>query len=163
MSDKTAKYEYRNDSAFGDGVRDAARVVAYEIFELGNIDIIDYILSHVALPEVVADEWRGFLDEYEENDFVTDENGIPYHAEAKNAIAKVRALLDEVSRVAKAEIRFVLWLAGEQAVRTRYDGNDENMSAYDVSGGVVLSDLGFDGRLYGFAELPEPATLPVTA
>ena len=150
-------FEYRNDSAFGDGFRDAVDVIAYEVFELGNIDSIEYILEHYAVSDSVADEWSMILDEYDENDYdyVTDENDMPYHADSENAKNKVRALLSEVSRVSGVDIRHVLWLASEKSVRSRYDGDDENIEAYDIDSGVILSDLGFDGRLYGFSELPE--------
>ena len=48
-----AKYEennnkimYRSEDSYGSGVRDVLDVMVYEIYELGNIDILDYICDH---------------------------------------------------------------------------------------------------------------------
>ena len=43
---------FRSEEVFGDGYRDAASVMAHEVFELGNSDILETLtssfLSHLA-------------------------------------------------------------------------------------------------------------------
>ena len=155
-------YEFRNDYAFGDGVRDAVSVIAYEVFELGNMDSIEYILNNYKISKDIALKWQNILDEMEHNDeengcpYATNDNGYKLYPESEEVFQLVRQLLDEVSKCKKTDIQEVLWLASEKSVRKRYSGDDDNIEAYDVSSGVVLSDLGFDGKLYGFHEIPVP-------
>lgn len=54
------------------------------------------------------------------------------------------------------KIRYALWLADKDAVEDMYEGNERDIYAYNVDDAVVLSDLGYDGTLYGFEEMPEP-------
>ena len=137
------------ESAFGDGYRKAEDVVSYEIFELGNFDSLHYIFRHYALPREIRNKWRGYFRELIANGYVDD-------MDDDELTAEVRELLGVVGKSVGVNISYVLWLAEKESVVECYDGTEDNIDAYDISDGVVLSDLGFDGKLFGFAKNPKP-------
>ena len=53
-------------------------------------------------------------------------------------------------------VNYALWLADREAVEELYDGDELDVNAYDIDNAIVLSDLGYDGTLYGFEGMPEP-------
>lgn len=60
----------------------------------------------------------------------------------------------------KHEVKYALWLADEETVMDkecgyeRYIDDECGVEAYET-GPIVLSELGYDGTLYGYAEMPE--------
>jgi hypothetical protein len=53
-------------------------------------------------------------------------------------------------------VRYALWLADKDAVEELYDGDELDVYPYETDNAIILSDLGYDGTLYGFEEMPEP-------
>ena len=134
---------YRNDSAFGEGIREALPVIRFEMCQLGNADIPKYILENYPL----KDEDKTFIRDYlakQENSF-----------DEERALAAADRILFSLEKTIGKKINFVLWLASKEAVKELYDGTESNMDSYDTSGGTVLSDLGYDGTLFGFEKKPQ--------
>ncbi len=144
-----ARVLYRNDEAFGDGYRDAAEVIAYEIFELGNFDSLHYMFRNYRLSRELRRKWRGYFRELLGNGYVDDMSD-------DELTDEVRELLDAIAQEVGKPINYVLWLASKSAVEQFYDGTENNIDAYYVSDAVVLSDLGEDGKLFGFEANPIP-------
>ena len=133
---------YRDESYGGSGVRDAAEVVMFEIFELGNTDILSYCLPQLPTSPFVHAakkiEWE--IGEY---GYVND---MSERAQRGFAIR----LLREMSELDGVEIKYALWLTSKKAALKYYGGNP---LPYET-GPVVLSDLGYEGRLFGYAKYP---------
>ena len=157
---------YRTEDYSGSGIRTAVEVMAFEIFELSNIDILKTLLDSQLLNKqpitdptvwgdgsyykslLSSDWWRMptaekavcVMDEIEEN------GGIDDMSEDDRA-AFIRELLTSIKASTGYDVRYALWLADEKVVRDYYGA--ENIDAYET-GPVVLSDLGHDGTLYGY-------------
>lgn len=143
--------KYRSEKLWGSGQRDAISVVAFEIFELGNADILltlrDTLLSRSdMLPQidrVISNLDNGELDDYDE----------------PVALAFCISLLAAVRRVTGTQIRYVLWLCDSVKDVLAYDLSKtltaDDIDAYPESD-IVLADLGSGGRLYGYEAMPKP-------
>lgn len=129
---------YRNDSAFGEGIRDALPVVRYEMCQLGNADIPQYILENYPLQEEDKTFIRNYLTRQAES------------FDEERALTAADRILFSLEKTIGKKINFVLWLASKEAVKELYGGDDSNINAYDVDNAVILSDLGYDGKLFGF-------------
>ena len=151
---------YRSDDLFGDGYRDAVDVMAHEIFELQNADILDTLADGVLKDMDIAENLKHlsydigapravyFADILEEED--TD------IAEGK-AKAFVREILDAVREKTGKDIKYVLWLSDSvDDVIAEYELNDSitEFDEYPTANGVVLSDIGRGGKLFGYEKLP---------
>lgn len=137
------KVLYRNNNTFGDNVRKSLDVIVYEIFELGNADILEYCTEHYAL----SSELRNKIDDIIDNIGDVDEDTV---------ITIVKSLLNELKMIFNRPIKEVIWLASLEAVNDLYAGTDDNadIEAYSVEDAIVLSNLGYDGLLFGFFERP---------
>lgn len=151
---------YRSDSIFGDGYMDAVDVMAHEIFELQNADILDTLADGVLKDMNIAENLKHlsydigapravyFADILEEED--TD------IAEGK-AKAFVREILDAVREKTGKDIKYVLWLSDSvDDVITEYELNEAitEFDEYSTADSVVLSDIGKGGKLFGYEKLP---------
>lgn len=151
---------YRSDDLFGDGYRDVVDVMAHEIFELQNADILDTLADGVLKDMDIAENLKHlsydigapravyFADILEEED--TD------IAEGK-AKAFVREILDAVREKTGKDIKYVLWLSGSvDDVITEYELNEPitEFDEYSTADSVVLSDIGKGGKLFGYEKLP---------
>lgn len=63
-------------------------------------------------------------------------------------------IIAEVSKQTKIDVKYGLWLADRETVIELYDGTEDNISEYETSE-AVISDLGGDGVLFGYEEMPE--------
>lgn len=143
---------YRNDTCYGAGVISLFDIIYYELTELGNQDIIDYCLCHYNLSESTKDILRrieGMVCCYFENN--TAEWPAYEVLFIKNGIT---LLLEEISLEAGFCVKYGIWLADKETIIECYDGNDDNISEYEVSS-VLLSDL-VDGKLFGYENPPQP-------
>lgn len=145
--------KYRSEVPFGEGYRNAAEVICYEIFELGNTDILDTLLektdyiNDIKLRNLMAQ----IADELEENGFVDD---MP----EDEKLSFAQTIVDEISTFTNKDIKYVLWLADKDVVMNYYGRGElleEDIDAYEESD-VILSDCGYDGCLYGYEEMPVP-------
>lgn len=151
---------YRSDNIFGDGYRDAVDVMAHEIFELQNADILDALADGVLKDMDIAENLKHlsydigapravyFADILEEEDTDTAE---------EKAKAFVREILDAVREKTGKDIKYVLWLSDSvDDVITEYELNEPitEFDEYSTADSVVLSDLGKGGKLFGYEKLP---------
>ena len=133
-------------------------VISFEVFELGNTDILDYCLTHYLDSKISKypqfghtydiisainddDEVHSYWRDQYDNNFETDSNPI------KDFILFLETVL-------KTKINFVLWLAEKTSVETLYMNSSCTVYEYKTSD-VVLSDLGFDGKLFAYKDRPE--------
>lgn len=150
---RPVEVRYRTESFSGLQERDAAEVMAYETFEMGNADILECMRDSYLSGRPICEKIDGFIRELEDNGFVDDmfwEQKVDFF----------REVLKEISEVTGIEVNTALWLADKDTVLNFYGRNmvDENdIDAYET-GPVILSDLGLDGTLYGYTNLPEPLT-----
>ena len=151
---------YRSDDLFGDGYRDAVDVMAHEIFELQNADILDTLADGVLKDMDIAENLKHlsydigapravyFADILEEEDADTAE---------EKAKAFVREILDAVREKTGKDIKYILWLSGSVGdVITEYELNEAitEFDEYSTADSVVLSDIGKGGKLFGYEKLP---------
>lgn len=136
--------EYRTETAYGSGTRNIIDVMNYEIFELFNTDIIDYVLTrHNSL---LSEKTKHMLQKDIED--ITDEN------DQKEFCTSI---ISDINNASNRSYKYALWLCERNAVKQLYlndDYTEQNIDAYAVSD-MIISDLGFDGRLYVYEDMPE--------
>lgn len=142
---------YRTEAFSGTGERVAAEVMAFETFELGNTDILEYLSRNILKNPDSIEKCNSFIRELEDNGFVDD---MP----TDDKTEFFRQVLAEVEKETGVAVKYALWLADKNAVTNRaWYGrdmvHDEDFDCYEV-GPVILSDLGYDGTLYGYTEMP---------
>lgn len=151
---------YRSNDIFGDGYRDAVDVMAHEIFNLWNSDILDTLADGVLKDMDIAEHLKllsfdisspkavYFTDILEEEDKSVAEN---------KAKTFVREILDAVKEKTGKDIKYVLWLSDSvDDVITEYELNDSitEFDEHSTADSVVLSDIGKGGKLFGYEKLP---------
>lgn len=144
---------YRTESFAGSGERNAAEVMAYETFSLGNVDILETMEKEFLCAPELRDRCIDFIDKLQNDGYVegfSEQDGVNFFKE----------VLNEISEVTGHNIKYALWLADRETVTGKESGcygkdmyDEADFECYEV-GPVVLSELGFDGTLYGYAELP---------
>lgn len=143
--------KFRSEAPFGEGYRNPAEVMAHETFELGNTDILDYMLDHYLKGDIRNNAYS-YADELSNNGFIDDMS-------FEDMQEFFRECLKQIKAETGKDIQYVLWLAEETTVREFYCQNlnteDYDVDAYDVSDAIVLSDIGYDGKLYGYEKEPE--------
>ena len=151
---------YRSDSIFGDGYRDAVDVMAHEIFELRNTDILDTLADGVLKDMDIAEDLKHLSYDISSPkavyfaDILEEENESVAEDKAK---AFVRELLDAVREKTGKDIKYVLWLSDSiDDVITEYELNEPitEFHEYSTADSVVLSDIGKGGKLFGYEKLP---------
>ena len=135
---KYPKILYRSESSLN-SERDAISVMKFEIEELENEDIFDYVLDNYKLSKQLKNDIKNYIDDREGN--------------LKNILENI---LFELKKQTGKNIKYVLWLAEKDTVIDMYDGEENGIDVYETKDGVVLSDLGYDGILFGFEKLPKP-------
>ena len=118
--------KFRTESYSGTGQRDAAAIMAYETYCLGNTDIPDYLSRGILKGTPAAAALTALICTLE-----TDGEGMddePTDAQ----IALFREVLAEVERATGYRIRFALWLADKKAMEEIYGKDMEDAYAYDA-------------------------------
>ena len=124
--------------------RKAIPLMLFEISELHNADILEYVRDNYDLPGILKrniTEYIENIDEIEEGDDVVE--------------YMLREILSCIEDETGKTIKYALWLATKEAVEELYDGDEQFIYEYDVTDALILSDLGYDGILYGFENMPE--------
>lgn len=141
---------YRTEDFSGSGIRDAASVMAYEVFTLGNSDILTTLSSGILKGRgEISAKLADFEDELTRNGFIDDMS-------FDDARVFFQDVLSEIHSITGQEVRYALWLADMDTVMDFYGSqlqNEYDADAYET-GKVVLSDLGKDGALYGYSDMP---------
>ena len=150
---------YRTEELYGSGNRKAANVLAFEIFQLSNVDILLTIANTILKNNKIADDLIYLADcinekvdddvveKFLNNAFNNEELGIEF----------CQNILDEINKVLGKEINYVLWLSDtvEELLKEYYLNDDVLLDSYECSD-IILSDLGDNGKLYGYTECPKP-------
>lgn len=139
---------YRTETFSGLQERDAAEVMAFETFELGNTDILEHVSQNLLKDPKLIEMCASFVRELEDNGFVGDMG--------PDKVNFFREVLADIAKETGISVKYALWLADLPTVFDFYgkDMFDENdYDSYEV-GPVVLTDLGYDGTLYGYTKMP---------
>lgn len=145
--------KYRSERLWGEGYRDAAAVLAHEIFELGNTDILDYFFDHhLNSNPKLRDTCYKYADSLYNNGFVDDLN-------ETDKISFCQKLLDEIEKTTGKKIKYCLWLCDTKEDVFKYaicnELTQDDIDAYEESD-IILSDIGSEGKLYGYEKFPQP-------
>lgn len=138
---------FRTEAFSGSGERNALEVIRYEIFELGNTDILTTLSTTILKSHPIRPILERYVWEIDENGFVDD-------LSEQETRSFVKRILEAVGEETGYTVNYALWLADRATVQWFYHGTEDNISAYST-GAVVLSELGCDGTLYGYDKLPE--------
>ena len=160
--------KYRTECFSGEGIRDAAAIMAYETFELGNSDVYCTLKAGILKGHPLLEEFSELMDEADRGlaDDMTEEDKVQFF----------QRVLDAVEEVTGKKVRYAIWLADKaNAYRYLMAGEDitafeqtfteedipddcEGIDAYEEADAVILSQLEEDGALYGFEHYPTPIT-----
>lgn len=114
-------YGWRNDSIYGSGVNDAFKIIDYEVFELGNTDILYTCRKIYGLKLDIRKK--------------------------KESVYTVKMFLRSVLGETKI---YGMWFGTEKNIRKYYNG-DEEISCYSLpknyGTALVISDMGPEGSL----------------
>lgn len=138
---------YRTEDAFGEGLTDpVSTIMTYETYTLGNTDIVEYLMEHYLQDNMeLLKSGQDIADEIENGLEISEADIETFFKES----------LYEIQRKTGKNISHCLWLADKDVVKSYYmQGYSCNMDGYHVSD-IILSDLGYDGTLYGYEEKPE--------
>lgn len=138
---------YRTESFSGSGVRNLRDIIEYEMSTLFNTDIPRYVLESYDLPDDLRQDLRDTLALEETGEY-------PFLVDRGYLQQLIGQMVDAVGRSVGKTLRYGLWLAGKDAVRKHY-GGEADIQAYPA-GDAVLSDLGYDGKLFAYENNPQP-------
>ena len=114
-------YGWRNDNIYGSGIDDAFKIIDYEVFELGNTDILYTCRKIYGLKLDIRKK--------------------------KESVYTVKMFLRSVLGETKI---YGMWFGTEKNIRKYYNGN-EDISCYSLpknyGTALVISDLGPEGSL----------------
>ena len=120
-------YGWRNDSAYGSGIDDAFKIIDYEVFELGNTDILYTCRKIYGLKLDIRKK--------------------------KESVYTIKMFLRSVLGETKI---YGMWFGTEKNIRKYYNG-DEEISCYSLpknyGTALVISDMGPEGSLIVSVEL----------
>lgn len=149
---------FRYDEPLYTSPKDAVDVISFEINELKNTDTITYIYKHYAnnkekiLKAIPKKEQTAYKNAFRLMKKTYEGINIMETKEF-NTERFVKTMLSIVEISTGVKVKYVLWLASKNAVLNLYSHGNTNINEYEV-GDVILSDLGYDGTLYGYANIP---------
>ena len=139
---------YRTETYRGSGYRFINDVLHFEIFELGNTDILYTIIEN----NLVSDNDKSFIDEL----LCDIRNDCMYDESLEEEI--IYQIVRKIKTYTGINIKYCLWLADKDIVSNPDNYGEFVKSPYDIDayeiGKIVLSDLGEDGKLYAYEEMP---------
>ena len=133
---------YRSEDSYGSGVRDILDIMTFEIYELKNIDILEYTLEHYLQNSNIEETVENMIADIE-----------IFNEEEVYKVCKL--IINEINKQTDHNLKYALWLAEYDAVSNIYSFDESSIEAYNTSD-IILSDLGYDGVLFGYDEEPEP-------
>ena len=151
---------YRSDGIFNDGCRNVVDVMTHEIFELWNADILYTLTDSILKDTDIAENMVHLANDLQSPralyfaDILEEENKFAAEDKAKTF---VREILDAVKEKTGKDVKYVLWLSDSvDDIISEYEPNDSitEFDEYSTANGVVLSDLGKGGKLFGYEEMP---------
>lgn len=141
------KKGYRTESFSGSGVRNLEDVVRFEIMELCNDDIIDYMQESYGILKSYQLEKDGRALDSEEFYFKCQEN-------IDDVIDEIASYVKENLKIDDVRDIYVVWLTTKENVIDMYEAESEwYIDEYIIpEERIILSDLGRDGALFAFKE-----------
>ena len=134
---------YRTESAYGSKHREIIDVMQYEIFELNNSDILDYLIIHhtdafdVHQISRIYGVFAGLIN--------TDSAQYDF----------CRELVEALNSYYNVHLKYCLWLASKSTVLDLYNASEQDIQKYETSP-IILSDLGMDVMLFAYESMPRP-------
>ena len=155
------KTGFRTEQFCGEGYRDAAEVMAHEVFELQNTDILETLSNGILKGTMVGARMKPLIDGIQNE---TDDKSINDFLDLafENVYAGIfyfRMVLSVIKSITGKDIKYVLWLCDSiDDVKQSYEFGDNVYTEFDEykTSDVVLSDIGTQGKLYGYETMPEP-------
>lgn len=133
---------YRSEETGGSGVRNIIDIMIFEIYELGNTDILDYVLETYLKDTDMRELLKNIIDDVS--------------AYSINEIEEVcEDIIQEINAQTGHNLKYALWLADYNVVAEIYSFDDSTIEAYKTSD-IILSDLGRDGILFAYDKEPMP-------
>lgn len=152
----------RTEQLFGEGYRNAAEVIAHEVFILGNTDILDTLSSTIFKGTKFQKELQTLADvllEIENNEELSDFCDRVYEDETLG-VTYFERIIEEINNLTGKNIKYALWLCDSvEEIKNEYEiASNDNFTIFDLykKSDVILSDIGKGGKLYGYEELPVP-------
>ena len=146
---------YRSETTWGFqtiGERDLRKILFHEMYEMNNVDILDYCLDNYRfgmykdehISDIIADI---LTEEYELNEKFDEDEAAEF----------IDCMINSISEQTGINCKYGLWLCNskEDLIKS-YEVDPDNIQAYDATDGVILSDLDEEGVLYAFEKMPEP-------
>ena len=153
------KIGWRTEQLYGEGYLDAASVIAHEVFNLNNTDILETLSEGVLKNSRYCNKLKklimvieGDLKDLEMEHFLdiafdNEEIGINYFKD----------VLQEIKEITGKDIKYVLWLCDTiEDIILEYANDDtqlDDFDGYEISD-IIISDIGTAGKLYGYEEKP---------
>ena len=134
---------YRTETTYGSGIRNLREILDFEIIELGNVDIPATIIKNFPM--------KNNFEKMLLNHFVEEPER--YSRKQKYDIIK---LCQSIILRKYPKAKYALWLADREIVKSLYGGTEEDIDEYKIEYTTPISDLGSEGKLYLYSELPEP-------
>jgi hypothetical protein len=163
-----SKLGYRTEKIYGEGYRDIVEVIAHEVFELRNADILIMLSEKVLNGTEEGKKCATLIEELntdapvpadaDDELFTLIEKG---YEDATVTHDFVRSLVDKINEVTGKKLKYVLWLCDTADDVKLYNEkspmddevDDEDIDCYFTSD-VILSDLGDGTKLYAYEEMP---------
>lgn len=108
------KVRYRTEAFSGLQERAAAEVMAFETFELGNVDILETLVSGVLAgrSHEMVERCLQMIDELNRNGYVDDMGQM-------EKVGFFQEVLSEIERSTGVQVKYALWLADIETVTDR--------------------------------------------
>ncbi len=144
---------FRTEAFSGSGVRKADEVMAFEIFELGNTDILETLADGILKNRPITLAVMSTIKAIE-----TGDKDLPA-ADDDVALKFCSELLREVFEETGVKVNYALWLTSKESIseffgRDMADGLDYD--AYETGPVVLSEDDGDGGVLFGYTDMPKP-------
>ena len=136
---------YRGEYLFGDCITDPGEVAFYELRDLGNLDIPEYLLSHYE----VSAEHKEYLESIVDGDIDDCEIDKEYYKEIISRIIQGRDFCKWLCKAPKDVYDCYV----EPFGRVSYEAFKEEINCYEIPhDAIILSDLGKEGILWCWKE-----------
>lgn len=140
---------YRTEEYSGSRVRDIIKIMQFEIFELGNKDILDMCYIYIKFyPDMFSDVTMAKINAVAQNYFtIKDEDEQRIFCEE---------IIQDINRYTNRNYRYGLWLAKKRIVQNEYVVEDKSLiEKYQISD-FALSNLGNHTFLFLYEDMPKP-------
>lgn len=134
----------RTEDFSGSNIRLAKEVIRFEIFELGNIDILQTLKNSILKETKFSYKFDLLINEIYDNGFIDD-------MFIDEQLDFCQSILNEINHILNKNIKYALWLANENIIKNYYKG--KTIDYYETTN-IILSNLGQEGILYGYEYFP---------